>query len=518
MVTDAQVRALFSLARQGVPLRQAALRVGLSERTARRYRRMNRLPSESLSQRTWRTREDVFAEVWDEIVDHLRTSPSLQAKTLFDWLQRKYPQRFDDGQLRTLQRRIKFWRATEGPAKEIFFQQVHHPGDLCASDFTRMSELGVTIAKQPFDHMVFHFVLTYSNWESISLCHSESFESLAHGIQEALWSLGGVPQRHRTDRFSAAVNNLSEQKEFTARYQALMRHYGLSPEKIRPREAHENGDVESSHNHFKIAVDQALQLRDDRDFATIESYQEFLQAIVAHRNGNRRQRLAEERSLLRPLPTGRVESCSRDVVIVNQGSLIRVQRNTYSVPARLIGERVEVRTYADYLEIWYGQRFIERLPRLRGSGKHAISYRHVIDWLIRKPSAFENYRYRDDLYPTSRFRLAYDVLCERHVRHKADKEYLQLLQLAAFDSEVRVDDALRIALDRDESWTIDTIRQRVLTQEPATAPTEVIVESPELSVFDELLQNKEVYDGYEYGCEIPTDERLAGAETACIPG
>ena len=188
---------------------------------------MGKLPSEVEPDHHWRTRKDPLDEVWPIILEMLEENPSLQSTTLLGWLKREDPAKYNDSHLRTLQRRLKQWRATEGPAKEIFFSQTHYPGDLCASDFTHMSSLNITIAGQPFDHMVFHFVLTYSNWESVTVCHSESFESLSEGLEHALWNLKGVPKRHRTDRLSAAVNNLSEEKEFTQRYQALMDHYGF---------------------------------------------------------------------------------------------------------------------------------------------------------------------------------------------------------------------------------------------------------------------------------------------------
>src|SRR5439155_2408263 len=181
----------------------------------------------------------------------LEANPDLQSKTLFAWLQRQYPGKFQDGQLRSFQRGVKAWRATAGPAKEVFFSQVHEPGRLGASDFTHMTSLSVTIAGQSFEHLVYHFVLTYSNWESATICFSESFESLSEGLQNALWELDGVPARHRTDRLSAAVNNLSDRKEFTARYESLLAHYGLEMEKINARQAHENGDAEQSHRRFK---------------------------------------------------------------------------------------------------------------------------------------------------------------------------------------------------------------------------------------------------------------------------
>lgn len=532
MVTDRQVRKLFGSLSSGETLARAALRSGMTEKTARRYWDMGKLPSEAKVEHTWRTRPDPFQEVWPAVVEQLEVNPGLQGKTLFAWLQREYPGRFEDGQLRTLQRRVKQWRASEGPGKEVFFSQVHRPGDLCASDFTHLSSLGVTIAGQPLDHLVYHFVLTYSNWESVTLCYSESFESLSEGLQHALWKLGGVPQRHRTDRLSAAVNNLSDSREFTDRYQGLMNHYGLRMEKIQPRHAHENGDVESSHHHFKTAVDQALMLRGSRDFPTLNAYVAFLDKIVEGRNAGRQKRLAEERAALRELPPQRVDTFRQVGAQVNSGSLIQVLGNTYSVHSRLIGEQVKVRVYADDLEVWYAQKRVDRFPRLRGRGKHRVNYRHIIDWLVRKPGAFENYRYREDLFPTSHFRIAYDVLRDRRSKEAATKDYLELLRLAAYENETVVDDVLRTLLARDaeDEWTLDTVRSMLRTGgEPGDtfSATDVQIDEVDLAVFDNLLNDvtdldpdshqpdKEVLDDEER-CEADVGQPTAGTAAACV--
>jgi DNA replication protein DnaC len=439
MVTDRQVRRLWWALSSGKTLAQAADKSGMSEKTARKYRGLGRLPSEVAPERTWRTREDRFAEVWPEVFEQLGEAPGLEATTLFRWLQRKYPGRFDDSQLRSFQRGVKRWRATSGPAKEVFFDQVHHPGRLCASDFTHMSGLGVTIGGQPLDHLVYHFVLTYSNWESVTICFSESFESLSEGFQNAVWELGGVAQRHRTDRMSLAVNNATDEKEFTQRYQGLLGYYGVEAEKIQADEAHENGDAEQSHRRFKEAVEQALLLRGSRDFESREAYVRFLGEVVASRNAGRRKRLEEELPLLRRLPERRRESYKRVWARVGRGSLIRVDRNTYSVPSRLIGERVEVRLYVEHVEVWYAQREVERFPRLRGRKKHAVNYRHIIDWLVRKPGAFADYRYREDLFPTSRlptFRECFEELARRAVQETASYEQY-LLELAERECQAR---------------------------------------------------------------------------------
>jgi len=258
MVTDQQVRRLFRLMQSEKSMASAASKAGMDEKTARKYVRSGKLPSQFKKERTWRTRKDPFEEVWDELLDLLQVNPGLLGTTLFEHLQRTYPGRFPDNQLRTLQQRIKRWRALEGPPKEVYFPQVHHPGRLCQSDFTAMSGLNVTIQGKVFPHLVYHFVLTYSNWETGTICFSESFESLSEGLQNALWELGGVPLDHQSDRMSAAVNNQCDAKDFTTRYKNLMNHYGLKGRKIQAGCANENGDVEQRHHRFKIAVDQAL--------------------------------------------------------------------------------------------------------------------------------------------------------------------------------------------------------------------------------------------------------------------
>jgi hypothetical protein len=248
MTTDQQVRRLMLLIKKGLPLSMAAVKAGMSEPTARKYRRAGKLPSELKASHAWRTRPDPFAEVWPEIEALLEREGRLEAKTVFEELRRRYPGRFRKGQLRTLQRRFRGWRALSGPEREVYFEQAHRPGEQCQSDFTDMGALSVRIAGEPFAHLCYHFVLTYSNWEAVSLCASESFEALSEGLQGALWRLGAVPLEHRTDNLSAATPDLrtSRGRGFTARYRELLDHYGLRGSKNTPGRAHENGDVESA--------------------------------------------------------------------------------------------------------------------------------------------------------------------------------------------------------------------------------------------------------------------------------
>jgi hypothetical protein len=296
-----------------------------------------------------------------------------------------------------------------------------------------------------------------------------------------------------------------------------MDHYRLTAEKTNPDSGHENGDVESAHRHFKDAVDQALMLRGSRDFESREDYAAFLRELLVQRNAGRRKRLAEERKELSPLPPRRLESFTRMRVQVIRGSLIRVQKNVYSVHSRLIGEQVDVRVYSDRLEVWYGQRRVDTLPRLRGSKKHYVNYRHIIDWLVRKPGAFEHYRYREDLFPTSRFRMAYDTLCERHASKVASREYLAILEMAARTGESAVDDALRFLITNNKEVNQEEVLRLVEQEEVVPSATDVVVDEPDLNDFDWLLDNREVFDGCEQGCEENVDCASAGVASAHVP-
>jgi hypothetical protein len=491
MVTNQQVRRLFKLMQTETTGYVAAAKSGMDDKTARKYVKAGKLPSELMTEHTWRTRTDPFEAHWEEVREKLVENPGLEAKTLFEDLQRRFPDTFPDGQLRTLQRRVKRWRALEGPSKETFFPQLHRPGELAQSDYTHMGKLGITIEKQPFDHLIYHFVLTYSNWETGSICYSESFESLSEGLQAALWELGGVPQAHQTDRLTAAVHNALHQEEFTQRYQALLRHYALTGRKTQAASPNENGDVEQSNHRLKRAVQQALLLRGSFDFDSMDEYRLFLRDLFTKLNRGRRERFLEEQRVLRSLPERRLESSTRLEVTVSSASTIRVRNNTYSVESRLIGEGLQVQLFADHLDLYYAQKRVDTLPRLRGKCRHLINYRHVIDQLQRKPGAFENYRYREEMFPGSCFRLAYDELKERHTQQTAAREYLKVLALAAKESETAVAAALTELCGR-QPITAEAVEELVLAQQLPSPVTDIGVAAVDLASYDRLLTMKEV--------------------------
>jgi hypothetical protein len=466
----------------------AAAKAGMDPKTARKYIKIGKLPSQIKCKHDWRTRQDPFEKDWPEILEMLAVNPGLEGTTIFEYLQTMSPGRYQDNQLRTLQRKLKYWRATEGPAKEVYFPQTHYPGELCASDFTHMSSLGVTIRGELFKHLIYHFVLTYSNWETFTICYSESFESLSAGLQNALWDLGGVPARHRSDRMSAAVNKDCNPETFTRNYRSLLRHYGITPERTNVKAAHENGDVEVSHRHFKRAVSQALMLRGSKNFSSIDEYEQFLRRIGSQLNAGRSQRFEEELDVLRRLPARRFNDYKDiDNIKVGKSSTIHLQHNTYSVHSRLIGEKVKARIYVDHIEIWYAQKLVERIKRLSGEGKHRINYRHIIDWLVRKPGALENYRYKEDLFPSSWFRMAYDWLRSNMIL-QANRQYVRILYCAAKEGQTVTENAIRYLLEQDKEITALNVQHLINHRSRIPSVTDVVVETNSLESYDILLQ------------------------------
>ena len=487
MKSDAEVRLFMKERSKGRTQEQAAAKAGMSVRAARRYEQLGRFPSQLKQPRTHRSRPNPFADDWPWVVEQLERDPALQAKTLFGLLCERQPGRYQPMQLRTLQRHVAAWRLEHGPEKEVIFPQVHRPGVAAQSDFTRMAELAITLGGVPFPHLLFHLVYVYSNVEAVRVCFAESFEALVEGLEACLWALGGVPRQHRTDHLGAAIRPLDAdgQAQARERYAAVMRHYGMEPTVNNAGVAHENGDVEQAHHRLKEAVDQALRARGSRDFRDRAAYDHFLAELVRRRNATREGRWAEERAALRPLPALPLAPCREVQARVSRFCTIHVLRNTYSVPARLIGALLLVRVRAETLELYRGTTKLLTLPRLVGHGQHRVDYRHVIWSLVRKPGAFANYRYHDDLFPSVAFRRAYDALAAGRPE-RADREYVRVLHLAASTSEAEVEAALTLLLEQGVAPTLDAVRELVRVPGPAAVPP--LAATPlDLGIYDRLL-------------------------------
>jgi hypothetical protein len=207
-------------------------------------------------------------------------------------------------------------------------------------------------------------------------------------------------------------------------------------------------------------------------------------------NAGCRDRFQEELKILNALPARRLDDYKPIVVRVGPGSTVSIQNNTYSVDSRLKDEKVQARLFADHIEIWYGQRLIEKMPRLRGRSKHSINYRHIIDSFVRKPGAFENYRYKSDMFPTSYFRMAYDYLKD-HNPGRASKEYLKILHTAKMEGESITENAIRELLSQEQIISGKRVEELVNTEHQFPEVTDVEIEEIDLARYDDLLGRRE---------------------------
>jgi transposase InsO family protein len=471
----------------------AAAKAGFSPSTAYRLDKDPRLPSQKKVPRG-RRRPDPLAPVWDsEIVPLLQAAPSLRPVALFEEIIRRHPE-LGTGIRRTLERRVRTWRALHGPEQEVIFRQVHEPGRMGLSDFTDMADLAITIAGQPLDHRLYHFRLAYSGFEHAHVVlGGESYVALAEGLQNALWALGGAPREHRSDSLSAAFRNLDRdaREDLTRRYDALCTHYGMEPSRNNTGIAHENGAIESVHGHLKKVIADALLLRGSRDFADLSAYRRFVDEVIGRRNARNTPRIAVERAALQELPDRRTADYEDAIVTVTSTSGFVLRKVFYSVPSRLIGHRLRVRLYDDRLEVFLGGTHQMTLPRGRahptGRHGHVVDYRHVIHSLRRKPMALMGLVYRDKLFPRQVYARAFEAMMGKLPARVACRTMVDLLALAherACEAEL----AERLDEDLAAGRLPDLKRLRVLFSPDAGAVPDITVSYVPLSAYEELTR------------------------------
>lgn len=495
VVTDAQARKLMEEMTKHGRIGKAAMKAGMHRQTARKYVEAGELPSTMIAPRDWRTRTDPFEEHWPDIEARLRATPGLEAKTLFELLDEAHPGRYSAGQLRTLQRRVKRWRAAHGPEREVVIAQRHRPGEAAQTDFTSTGELAVTIAGQVFTHLLCVLVLPYSNWQWATVCASESIAAIRRGVQRALFQLGRVPRYHQTDCSTAATHRIPDgqaqcfedgKRPFNEAYLALMRHYGMTPRTTEVGAKEQNGDVEAGHGTLKRRLEQALLVRGSRDFDSVEAWQTFVDGVLRKANGTRSKRVVEDLAAMRELDVAKLPEYVEEEVRVSEWSTVRVRHNAYSVPSRLIGEWVRVHVYEDRIEVRFADEIQLACERLLGRNGHRIDYRHVIWSLVRKPGGFARYVYREEMFPSLAFREAYDAIQAVRPGTKGDLEYLRILHLAASTMESDVVTALALLKMSGKPVTADAVRELVTTPAPIDVP--VLASPPiDLAEYDTLL-------------------------------
>jgi hypothetical protein len=478
----------------------SALKADMDRKTARKYlRHRGKSPEELQVKHTWRTREDPLAPVWEQAEQMLENAPELEAKTIFEYLQNFNEGVLEESHLRTFQRRVKQWRLCHGPDKEVFFPQVRTPGKLTQLDWTHASELGVSIQGRPYDHLLCHVVLPYSNWEWATRCHSESLLSLRHGLQEAAFRLGKVTPIFQVDNSSAATHEIasSPDREFNAEFRSIMQHYSFKPQTTNVDCPNENGDVEALNRHLKRRIKQYLVLRGSSDFYSEVQYDEFLSEVCIRANAPRTRKLAEELAVMRELPPTRLSEYDEVYCRVRNSSIIRVKKMGYSVPARLIGQNLKVEVYEAELKIYTGRELLMTLPKQRGDRGALIDFRHVIDHLLRKPGAFAQYRYREELFLSPTYRQAYDRLVEDHGQRRGEMEYLHLLKLTAecsadiplAQSTYGVEGALSECLASGSIFRVEPLRC-LLGLEPKS-DVKTVELTVDLSSYDSFLVSQE---------------------------
>lgn len=489
-ITDHQVHK-YKQHRNKLTQVAAAAKTGISERSARRIDNSQALPSQRPA-RSWRTREDPLALAWEsQVVPLLQVDGGLNAVTLLEELQRRHPGQYGSSVLRTLQRRIRQWRAMHGAEREVYFAQEHPPGRLGLSDFTVADDLGIEIAGVAFAHRIYQFALAHSGWRHATvIVGGESFMALSTGLQAALWNLGAVPEEHRTDSLSAAFNNLAEEQELTRRYEDLCRHYGMRASRCNPGQSHENGAIESRHDSLKTALDQALRLRGSRCFDDRTAYDAFVDAIVRRFNARAAKRLAVERPMLRALPTRRTAEYEELPARVSKYAIFTVKGVQYSAPSQLIGHRLMVRQYAQHIECWLGGQCVLSRPRAshRDGQRHPrdIDYRHLVGALKRKPGAFARWVLRDAVFPRAVYRHSWERLAAALPERDACKTMVGLLALAADGHEAQLAQELEQLIELDQLPDLHALTQ--LLTPPKTGMPEVTVQLPTLAGYDALIE------------------------------
>lgn len=478
-------------------LGRAAAKAGMHRQTAAKYLHAGIGPTEMAAQAPRRTRrrpDPLAGGLWQEALTWLVPSPEIDAKVLFEHLIEKHPEWAATAgkALRTFQRRVKQWRELEGPAKTVSFAQVRIPGACAQFDWTRVraDDYTVRIDGEIYEHMLAHFALPYSNWEWAVPCISESSWSLRRGVQEALWQLGGVPPCLQTDQSSSATHQIerdSPKRDFNEGYVAFCAYLKTTPRAIHTAQPDQNGDIEAANGHLKRRIRNHLALRGSCNFATLADYTTFITQICQKANARRADRLSEELPLLRSLPARRYPETQEVTALVTEGSTIRVNKVSYSVPSRLIGTTLTVQVGERQISVHHGHTLV--LKRATASPQEpGVNYRHIIDAMLKKPGAFRHYVHRDSLFPDVCFRQAYEVL-KSHEDARADKRYLQLLKLAAEGSEALVSQAIGAVLREAQVPLPERIARAVqrAAQRPVPATQRLAPLVPTLQQYDSLL-------------------------------
>lgn len=491
-ITQRQESLYMSQRQQGKNQETAAAKADISERSGRRIEKGEW--QSSSEERHWRTREDPLEAIWEaELLPLLKQEPELTGLTLWEFLEDEHPGKFLYSVLRTLQRRVKHWKATQGPDKVVIFRQSVPAGLQGLSDFSHPNT-EITIEGKIFKHLLYQFRFAYSGWRYLQIVQGgESYSALSEGLQSALWRAGGSPIEHRTDSLSAAFNNSVEEEKLTQSYAALCAHYNLRATRNNVGVSHENGAIECAHGSFKRRLDQALKLRGSCDFKSIKDYQIVLNKVAERLNKRSQHRFNDEQSALQALPGERFIDYSELSLKVTRSSTLEVKRVLYSVPSRLIGETVRVHVYHDRLVLFIGQTLTTTLARIYPKAgqerARSIDYRHIIHSLSAKPQAFRFLQFRDELLPTETYRQLWQHCEQQFQPREACKWIVGILRIAMdHDCEERLGNELLALVNNTKSLpTLKALQERYLGNKPVPI---IPARQQDLADYDRLLQGQ----------------------------
>jgi hypothetical protein len=489
-ITQHQESLYMSKRKQGQSQETAAAKAAISERSGRRIEKGGRqsIPGE----RHWRTREDPFDSVWDkELVPLLEKEPQLTGLTLWEYLEDEHAEQFPYAVLRTLQRRVKHWKATQGPDKVVIFRQSVPAGQQGLSDFSHPAT-SITINGEVFTHLLYQFRLAFSGWRYVQIVlGGESYSALADGLQSALMLAGGSPIEHRTDSLSAAFNNHAEEQKLTQSYEALCAHYNVRATRNNLGVSHENGAIECAHGSFKHRLDQALKLRGSADFVALKDYQAFLDNVTARLNKRCQSRFKDEQLALQALPGDHFMDYSELSLKVTRSSTLEIKKVLYTVPSRMIGENVRIHVYHDRLAFFIGQTLTSTLARIYPKAgqerARCIDYRHIIHSLSAKPQAFRFLQFRDELLPTDTYRQLWQHCDQQFDARDACKWIVGVLRIAMdHDCEQRLGNELLAVVDNHQPLpSLKALQERYLgTKQVPMIPAR----QQDLASYDHLLQ------------------------------
>jgi hypothetical protein len=484
---------------KGLTQKAAAAKVGISVRSGRNIEQGVHATASPPKLRNYKTRKSPIDQVWEtELEPMLRANPNLQPKTLLIYLERTHRNAQGDPVYkrsieRTLQRHVAKWLALHGQPKEVMFPQTHMPGEQGLSDFTHFHQAQITIQGDPFKHMFYHFRLVYSKWDYLKVIQGgESMQALSEGLQEALFVLGGTPKEHRTDSLSAAFKNLSRhaKKDLTSRYEALCKYYNMIPTRNNKGRKHENGSVESAHGHLKNRMAQELLLRGSCDFESVGQYEEWVHGIVQQSNKRNRVDFTGEQLTLQPLPAHKTVDYEIKSIKVPSSAILTIKRMRYSIPSRLSGHMLTLHIYQQKIQVYLGSTFVLMLDRKyhkQQGSYYVIRYQDVIHALIKKPGAFRQCTYRDELLPNSTYRAIWRHVDALKDRQASVKLMLKLLKLAAdFDCEEALGAHVLERIAQGKLLNIEAIESLFTTERPALPA--VICQQHTLGAYDAFIQ------------------------------